>query len=152
MNNKIMFKIMFIIMFSGIWVIVGSIFFIIGIVMLQNKKKKQINCTSKTYGKIKDIVRHESYNSNDGGYTYTWHPIFEYNIGELKFIKESSYGSSKSKYAIGQEIEVYYNPKDYNDYYIAGENTSKILGIIFFIVGVIAINIALFSTIITLNS
>ena len=144
-------KLMFIIMFSGIWGIVGSIFFIIGIVMLKNRRKKQINCTSKTYGKVKDIVRHENYNSNDG-YTSSWHPIFEYNIGELKFIKESSYGSSKSKYAIGQEIEVYYNPEDYNDYYIAGENTSKILGTIFFIVGVIAINIALFSTIIILNS
>ena len=69
----------FVIIFSGIWIIIGVIFFIIGVAMIRNRKRKEIKCTSKTYGKVIDIVRHKSYDS-DSGYTYSWHPVFEYNI------------------------------------------------------------------------
>ena len=69
--------------------------------------------------------------------------MFVNNIGELKFIKESACGSSQSKYAIGQEVEVYYNPEDYNEYYIAGDTLPKTLAIIFTIVGIVAIMIAI---------
>ena len=143
------YTLMFVIMFSGVWALVGVIFFIIGIVMLNNRNKKEINCTSKTYGKVTDIVRHQSYDG-DGGYSSSWHPVFEYNIGELKFIKESVYGSAQSKYAIGQEVEVYYNPEDYNEYYIAGDVRSKTLATIFTIAGIGAIIIAIFFAIIIL--
>ena len=140
---------MFVMMYSGIWALVGVAFFIIGMVMLNNRKKKEINCTSKTYGKVTDIVRHQSYDI-DGGYNSSWHPVFEYNIGELKFIKESPYGKSQSKYAIGQDVEVYYNPEDYNEYYIAGDALPKTLATIFTIVGIAAIIIAIFSAILIL--
>ncbi len=142
-------SLMFVIMFSGIWTLVGIIFFIIGIVMLNNRKKKEINCISKTYGKVTDIVRHQSYD-RDGGYRSSWHPVFEYNIGELKFVKESVYGSSQSKYAIGQDVEIYYNPEDYNEYYIAGDSIPKTLATIFTIVGIGAIMIAIVSAILIL--
>ena len=140
---------MFVMMYSGIWALVGVAFFIIGMVMLNNRKKKEINFTSKTYGKVTDIVRHQSYD-RDGGYNSSWHPVFEYNIGELKFIKESPYGKSQSKYAIGQDVEVYYNPEDYNEYYIAGDALPKTLATIFTIVGIAAIIIAIFSAILIL--
>lgn len=137
---------MFFIMFAGVLGLIGIIFFIIGIIMVINRKKKEKECTSKTYGKVKDVARHQTYNS-DGGYSYTWHPVFEYNIGELKFIKESIYGSSEAKYAIGQDVEIYYNPEDYNEYYVVGDAQSKNLGVIFTIVGIVVIIIACFSAI-----
>lgn len=137
-------KLMFIIIFSGIWGLIGIIFFMIGIGILRNRKKKEINCTSKTYGKVKDIVRQRNYDLDNDYSTYSWYPIFEYNIGELKFVKQSSYGSSTTKYVIGQDVEIYYNPDDYNDYYIAGESLPRTLGKIFTIVGVVAIIIAIF--------
>ena len=140
---------MFVIIFSGILVLIGVIFFIIGMAMLKNRKRKEIKCTSKTYGKVTDIVRHQSHDS-DGGYSSSWHPVFEYNIGELKFIKESLYGRSQSKYAIGQEVEVYYNPEDYNDFYIAGETLPRTIGTVFTIVGSVAIIIGIFSAILIL--
>ena len=142
-------SIMFVIKFSGIWAIVGFVFLTLGLLMLKNRKKKEINCTSMTFGKVTDIVRHQDYDS-DGGYSSSWHPVFEYNVGELKFIKESPYGTSQSKYAIGQDVEVYYNPEDYNEYYIAGDATPKILATIFTLVGIGAILIAIISAIIVL--
>ena len=140
---------MFVIIFSGVWALIGFIFLIIGIVMLNNRNKKEKNCTSMTYGKVTDIVRHQNYDS-DGVYTSTWHPVFEYNVGELKFIKESPYGSSQSKYAIGQNLEVYYNPENYNEYYIAGDTVTKTIATIFTIIGIVAISIAIISAIIAL--
>ncbi len=61
----------------------------------------------------------------------------------MLIILESACGSSQSKYAIGQEVEVYYNPEDYNEYYIAGDTLPKTLAIIFTIVGIVAIMIAI---------
>ena len=39
MNNALMF----VIIFSGVWTLIGVIFLIIGIVMLNNRKKKEKN-------------------------------------------------------------------------------------------------------------
>lgn len=146
MNNVLMF----VIIFSGIWGLLGIIFLIIGIAMLNNRKKKEIKCTSKTYGKVTDIVKHEEYNS-DRGYSTSWHPVFEYNIGDLKFIKESLYGSYEAKYAIGQDVEIYYNPEDYNEYYVLGEKLPKTIAKIFTAVGIGSITIAVVSAIIILQ-
>ena len=139
----------FVIIFSGVWAVIGIVFFIIGLFMFKNRKKKEISCTSKTYGKVTDIVRHESRGS-DGTYSSTWHPVFEYNVGELKFIKESPFGGSSSKYAVGQNIEVCFNPENYNEYYIEGDNTQKTLATIFIGVGIVSICIAIFSAIFVL--
>lgn len=139
----------FVILFSGIWFFIGLIFLVIGIVMLNNRKKKEINCTSKTYGKVTDIVRRQRYDS-DNRHSSSLYPVFEYNIGDLKFIKESSYGSFQSNYAIGQDIEVYYNPEDYNEYYVPGDSLPKTMATIFTIIGIVAIIIAIVLTIIIL--
>ena len=124
----------FIIIFCGIGSLLGIIFSIVGISVLNSRKRKEKICTSKTFGKVNNLIRHEDY-SSDGSSISNWHPIFEYNIGELKFIKESIYGNSQAKYAIGQTVELYYNPEDYNEYYVPSETLPKKLGKIFTIVG-----------------
>lgn len=143
-------ELIFIIIFSGAWSLIGIIFLIIGVAVLKNKKRKQINCTSKIYGKVIDIVRHETYKKN-GIYSSSWYPVFEYNIGELKYIKESLYGRSQPKYAVGQSVEVYYNPEDHNEFYIKGETVQKTLGKVFTIVGIVAISIGVFCAILIKN-
>ena len=142
MSNTLIFGIMF----SGVWALLGVTFFIVGIVMLKNMKKKERKCTSKTYGKVKDIVKHQNYDRDDG-YSTHWHPVIEYNVGQLKFIKEFTYGSTRIQYAIGQDVEVYYNPENYNEYYIAGNTLQKNLATIFTIVGIGATIVAIFCAI-----
>lgn len=146
MNDTILFAVFF----SGIWTLIGVVFLIIGIVMLKNAKKKRINCTSQTYGKVTDIVRRVSQDS-DGSSSVSWHPVFEYNIGELKYVQESIYGAPRSKYARGQNVEIYYNPENYNKYYVAGDSHPRKLATIFTIVGIAAIIIAIFSAIFILK-
>ena len=73
-----------------------------------------------------------------------WHPVFEYIVGSQKLIKKSAYGGTKCKYAIGQDVQIYFNPQNYNEYYVAGDNIQKTLGIIFTCVGIVFIIIAIF--------
>lgn len=127
-----------IIVFCAIFGMLAILFLSIGIIMTKNRKRREQKCTEKTWGKVIDIVKRESYDF-DRVRTVTWHPVVEYTIGNLKFVKESMYGNSTSKYAIGQNIEICYNPEDYNEYYIVGENTSKIIGTIFIAAGIIPI-------------
>lgn len=123
-------KFLFILIFSGIWSLLGAIFFIIGIGLKSNLKKKEQNCTAVTYGKVRDIVRHHDSKGHS-----SWHPVFEYYIDDLEFIKESPYGSSSTKYAVGQEVKIKYNPKNHHEYYIVGDTLPKMLGNIFMFIG-----------------
>ena len=140
----------FIAIFSGIWALVGVVFFVIGTAMRANRKRKEENCTSRTWGTVVDLVRRESRDS-DGTYSASWHPVFEYHIGGMTFIKESNFGSSQAKFAIGQNVEIYYNPGDYNEFYVPGEKLPKLIGTIFTAVGVAAILVAVIAAIIVLK-
>ena len=129
--------------FSGITLLLGIIFLTVGIVVTKKIKNKEINCTSKTVGKVIDIVKRRYGSGMDNyDYSYSWHPVFEYKIGELTYTKESVYGNSQPKYAVGQDVEIYYNPENHNEFYVGGDKTSKTLGTIFTIVGITLIVIA----------
>lgn len=126
-------------MFSIPFMVIGLTFLILGIVGLKNKNKRRKNCTSKTNGKVINIVR-KQYISDKSDKTFTLglvnsYPVFEYNIGDLKFVKEYEYGSSICKYKVGQNVEIYYNPENYNEYDVSDNNTGTILWIIFIVIG-----------------
>lgn len=116
--------------------VLGIIFFVLGLALLNGKKKQQKECTWKTYGKVIDIKRHEYHTPGEHHrYSYAWHPVIEYSIGDLKYIKEHYNGNGTPQYAIGQDIEIYYNSQNPHEYYIANDNTGKTIGTIFTIVG-----------------
>ena len=114
--------------------IVWCVFFIIGIGMYKNEKKKQTICTVKVLGKVKDMVKRESYGTDDTS-SSAWHPVFEYKVGNENIVKESRYGTFRPRYEVGQEIEIYYNPENVEEYYI-NETLPKKFSIIISGVGV----------------
>ena len=142
--------ILFISIFSGAWGLLGLIFLIIGLTVRKKTKNKILHCTSKTIGKVTDVVRTQMQDMN-GGYSSSWHPVIEYTVGELKYIKESPNGTSQSKYAVGQEVEIFYNPEDAHEYYISGDNLPKTLSTIFTLVGIIGICFSIVSIILYLT-
>ena len=131
----------FIAIFSGVWALIGIVFFIIGTSIRRNRKKKERICTSQTYGKVVDLVRRESRDS-DGNYSASWHPVFEYHIGGSTFLKESNFGRSQAKFAIGQIVDIYYDPENPNQFYVPEETLPNTLGTIFAAVGIVAILVA----------
>lgn len=139
----------FVIIFSGLWGFIGIVLLVVGIFIINNRKRKEEDCTVMTSGVVKDISKRTDCDY-DNVYTTSWHPIFEYEVGEETYIKESPYGSSRSKYEVGQKVEIYYNPEDHNEYYVAGETLPKTVGMVFSISGAGAIIIATISAIIIL--
>ncbi len=139
----------FVIMFSGLWGLIGIILLVVGIFIINNRKRKEEDCTVMTNGIVKDISKRNDCDY-DNVYTTRWNPVFEYKVGEETYIKEASYGSSRSKYAVGQKVEIYYNPEDHNEYYIVGETLPKTVGMVFSVSGVGAILIAVISAIVIL--
>lgn len=113
----------------------GLVFSIIGICMSIYQKNKEKKCTEKAKGKVIELVKNYSRNDMGNNYTIMWHPVIEYYIGEITVKKQSAYGRSSPKYFEGQEIEVFYNPNDYNQYFIIGDSTGKLLSTIFIILG-----------------
>ena len=140
---------LFAIIFCGVWALIGIVFLTMGIVMYRNEKKLKENCTEMTYGTVTDIIRNVA-RDEKGSYNDSFNPLFEYNIGELKYIKESSYGTPQPQYAIGQKVEVYYNPENPNEFYISGETFRKEFAMWFSVAGIASIMIAIISAIIIL--
>lgn len=121
--------------------IIGLIFLSIGLGIKHNRKKKLSNCSETTKGKIIDIVKRK--HNDDGTASYTFHPVIEYNVNNQKYVKTSTFGTRPSKYEVGQEVEIHYNPDNCDTYYIEGDNTQKKLGTIFTTIGIIILLVAI---------
>ena len=118
-----------------VWFLTGTIFTLTGVLLLLIRSKRKANCTSVTKGTVTDIVKRTGIYDKEYGYSTLWHPVFEYTVDGVKYVKESNYGTTKAKFGIGQELEILYNPDNNNEYYVKEENGPKTLGVIFTIVG-----------------
>lgn len=129
-----------IILATGAVLLIAIMFLCMGIGMQNNRKKKLANCSSITMGKVIKIVK-RSYDDVgiDKASAEMFHPVFEYNVGNQKYVKESKFGTTSQKYEIGQEVEIHYNPDNCEQYYVDGDNTQRNLGIIFTVAGVMVL-------------
>ncbi len=114
-----------------------------GIIIFKNMEKNKSVCTSKTLGKVIDI-------EEDTREMIAYNPVFEYTVGDYKYVKEYTYGSNVIPYKIGQEVEIYYNPNKPDQYYVKGDTLYKrvakiavLIGICFLFVSLIFVVIAL---------
>lgn len=138
-------KVLFIYIFSGVWGLIGIIFFLIGFFMLKNRKKKEQVCTSKTIGKVIDICQQRSSNFDSYSYSTYFHPVFEYTVNNLIYRKQSTSGSTQSKFAINQEVDIYYDPANPHNFYTPQDTITKNISKIFTAAGIGCILIALIS-------
>ena len=141
MGDMITFLIAFVVTL-GSFIMLGGFFLLGGIYLRNEWKENKKKCTIKKYGKIINIVRHDRNNSSNRR-TISWHIVFEFNAGDRKFIRESPYGCTKSKFSVGQEIEVYFDSENYNEYYIVGDDRKKEIGTVFIVLGISIIIIAI---------
>lgn len=126
------------VMFLGIGGVSAGLLIIKGIRNL-NKRRK---CTAKVYGKVINNIQKREQDGNDGDFRNYWYTLCEYKVGETKCVRETEYGTFEQKYEIGQIVEIYYNPKNCHESYIEGEPSPKVSGIIYIILGILAIIMA----------
>lgn len=121
-------------------VLVGVIFTMISIGMSYTNKKKVERCKVLTKGIVVDIKREVSTANIDGPPTVCWYPIYEYRAGEHTIRKWSSFGQAKQMFYPGEEVEIYYNANDYNEFYVLKEKVEKLI-VIFEIIGFMLLTI-----------
>ncbi|MBQ7521687.1 MAG: DUF3592 domain-containing protein [Clostridia bacterium] len=124
---------LFILIFTGVWVLLGIIFLIIAISMYFVQKKKTEVCTAKTIGTVTDVVHHSA-----GRPKYSsWHPVIQYTTMTGEMIKKvSAYGTNPPKYSAGDTVHIHYNPKKTDEFYLSDDKVGKIVRIVFMWVGI----------------
>ena len=128
---------LFPLLFGGIWGFVGLVFLLVGLFMNLFRKRKEKRCTAETVGRITALVA----NPGQGGLTQ--HPQVTYQIGMLTYEKISPFGSTNPRFAIGEQVTVYYDPNDPHVYCIKEWKAPRLLSLIFILVGVSCFAVAL---------
>lgn len=127
-----------------VFIVIGVIFAVIGVIIMLTTHGKKVRCTSVTNAKVIDIIKNitKDYSSHKNN-TKKFYPLLEYTINETKYVRKTSLGSSLPKYEIGEEIEIHYNASNPNEFYTGKGNISMMLGMIFTIFGMLFIAIYL---------
>lgn len=101
----------------------------VGVSIIRETKEKEKYCTLTTNAVVAELKKVRWY----------WCPVLEYTILGLKFSSTYHYGQIPPKYELGQTVKIYYDPNDYKEFYIAGDNDPKKLGYCLAIGGIILI-------------
>lgn len=151
-----------------VFIVVGVIFAVIGVIVMLTAHGKKVRCTSVTNAKVVDIVKsvtkdyssRRNYTGNgitinvgnasfsNGAHTHaynttTFYPLLEYTVDGIKYVRKSGIGSSSPQYGIGEEIEIHYNASNPNEFYTGKGNASMMVGMILTIFGILFIAIYL---------
>ena len=132
--------------FAGVmFLLVGLIFVAVGIFVLKQDECLQQRCTEETIGTVVDIIVETHYDSEDG-FEHTYYPVIEYKVGDRTITKKSNIGQGSSKYTVGQQIEICYNPNDVEEFIIKGDTSSDLMGKLFIALGSVAVAVAFFAS------
>lgn len=115
---------------GGIFLLVGLLFLVIGLVLRSSKQKKAKRCTAIAQGTVVDIVAHANRSSAP-----TFSPLYAYEVGGLQYFHSPSVSSTIINYAIGEPVTVYYNPHDPHECRLEKDTASKALTLIFICLG-----------------
>ena len=114
---------------------IGVIFIIVGIVAINQGNGLKKRCTEKTIGTVVEIISRVQ-----SDYTRpTYIPVIEYQAGDITVSQTSNSGEYPSKYEVGDQVEIYYNPDNVQEYIIKGDSTPNFVGIFAVVLGSIAV-------------
>ena len=123
----------FILIFTGVWSLIGIIFLMGSLIISSVQKRKAKVCTSKTVGTVVDVIWKSG---SDPKYS-SWHHVVQYTAATGQTVNTTyAYGTNPSKYETGQTVHIRYNPHNPHEFYIAGDKTAKIVQIVFLCVGI----------------
>lgn len=117
---------------------IAVVFIIAGIVVIFLNSGLQMKCTEQTTGTVVDIVCKE-YHHSDTGFTYSYFPVIEYQAGDRTITQMSNSGEYPSRYKVGDQVEICYNPNDVEQYIIKGDLSANYIGFACVGLGLIAV-------------
>ena len=126
------------------FLLVGFMFIIVGIVTMNQGNDLKKRCTEETIGTVVEVICESDYSTTEDTYTYTYYPVIEYQVGERTISQKSRSGQYPPKYKVGDQVEIYYNPDNAEEYIIKGDSIPTYLGIIFIVIGSIVLAVGFF--------
>ena len=125
------------------FLLVGIIITIAGVFVMKQSDSLKQRCTEKAIGTVVEIVCREDYDYNDDELDVYYYPVIEYQAGDITISQMSKSGQYPSKYKVGDQVEIYYNPNNAEEYIIKGDSTANFLGIGFIVFGSISVAVGL---------
>lgn len=119
-------------------IIISILFIGIGIFAINSGDDIANRCTIETKGTILEIVEEKTTDPKES-VDHKYYPVIAYDAGAKKYEEQSKNGSNPSKYKAGQEVDMYYNKEDPQDFYIKGEASTGSYGYFFIIIGILAL-------------
>ena len=134
-------ELQFIILFTGIWCLIGAIFLAIGIGMNRSQRRREERLRDRADGVVLEMIRHTE-SRHDGTTATGWNPLVEFEY-EGRRISLEGEPVSRKQYYEGQRVQVRYDPDDPSCFSIGSNGVLGLLGRIFTAVGVGCIVIGL---------
>lgn len=122
------------IVFPAIFIFMGVVFLCVTLIVRFSFNSKKERCTEKVTATVIRLERIERTDS-DHNRSVTYAPVFCYNANGKDITVQSSTSSNPCDYYEGQEVELFYNPNKLNEYYIENDGVSRILILVFGIIG-----------------
>ena len=114
-------------------VIIGCIIIVVSLLILINNNKKQKRCIKTADGIITGV---SSSLFDPGVIFHTYYPTIDFYIGNERITVKLQYGVSYNTYQVGQKVLVHYNPNNPKEFYIDGNKSKKVFGIVCLMVGI----------------
>ena len=119
----------FIVMFSGIWCLVGIIFLCVGIGLTRSFNRKEERLRARASGTVTEIVRRAS------GDSASFYPIVAFDYEGRRIELESTSGGGRRRYYEGQAVEVLYDPDDPACFRLENDGSGRLVGRVMLAVG-----------------
>ena len=129
---------LFRLIFTGVWCLVGVIFFLLGFLLRRMDQKKRLRCSAMTTATVVDYERRHSHQSHSS----SWYPVLRYYANGWRE-GVSNCGTGRPRYEVGSTVTVFYDPETPGSFYIEGDKVLKLVSTVFLIVGVAALAIGL---------
>jgi len=137
-----------------IFIILGSIFTIVSFLVNKHFNEKKERCRYKTVGNIVDIKKRISYIHHIGKPNEKMVSevnCYEYECNFQKLKVWGNIGNMPGKFQIGQQVTLYCNPNNPNEFYSEEESSKTVITVLKFVgIGVLALAIILTTIIIML--
>lgn len=117
--------------------LIGAFIVLIGVLIIYQEINKRLKCKELTKGKIVDF--NEKVKIKNGREKISRYPIFEYLANDMMVRGNFNERSKMHPYKLGDEVDIYYNKNNVEEFYIKGNSDSIFLSIIIIGMGLLVL-------------
>jgi len=122
--------------------IIGGIFFLVGIALLWKQLKAKMKCTATVSGEVVEYQEEVHHSSHSHGRELVYYPIFTYYYNGQWHRQKGSMGRGRQQYEIGQHVELRCNPEDPDTFIVVGDKAVILVPVVCALMGLVVMILA----------